>query len=143
MRLEVQGVPPVRYGEATTMKLKFLGIALGAALCLLAVPATKAQPSCVSVGTTAENAYGMQFYTVTNNCAIAVEGVFTTRSGGAFSFGPLSPGSTSIMQSTAHGVYRFYDCEFPKLPRITGNNGDWSTWSLPKYDSDPAHVVCQ
>ncbi|MGH9686700.1 MAG: hypothetical protein ACRD5K_06375 [Candidatus Acidiferrales bacterium] len=124
------------------MRLEFLGIALSAAMCLFAVPAAKAQPGCVSVGTTVENAYGMQFYTVTNNCAIAVEGVFTTKGGGSYSFGPLSPGATSIMQSTATGVFRHYDCEFPKLPRTAGI-GDWASWTLPRYDSNPAHVVCQ
>jgi hypothetical protein len=124
------------------MRLKIPGIVLGAALCLLAAPASKAQPSCVSVGITSQNAYGIQYYTVTNDCAIAVEGVFTTKAGGSYSFGPLAPRETSVMQATDTGVYRHYDCGFPKLPRSINGFGDWDG-NLPNYNSDPAEVVCQ
>lgn len=125
------------------MKLKFFGIALAAALCLLVAPRAKAQPSCVSVGTTKGPVFETQFYTVTNDCAVAIEGVFITKSGGAFSFGPLASGETSQLQSTETGPYRLYVCDFPRLPRITVDIDGWANWNLPAFGSDPSRVACQ
>jgi len=125
------------------MRPKLLGIALAAALCLLAVPGAKAHPSCISVGATSGGFAALQFYTVTNHCAYAVEGVFTTKFGGSYSFGPLAAGETSMVQSTATGVYHVYVCEFPKLPRIAISTSRWAIWGLPSYNSDSARVACQ
>jgi hypothetical protein len=125
------------------MRLKLVGIAFAAALCLFAARGAKAQPSCVSVGTIPDGTSGIPFYTVTNHCAYAVEGVFTTRFGGSYSFGPLAAGETSIVQSTATGVYHTYVCAFPKLPRIAISTNRWAIWGLPSYNSDSARVACQ
>jgi hypothetical protein len=125
------------------VKRRIFGIVFGAALCLFAVPRAKAQPSCLSVGATAVDSSGFQFYTVTNHCSTAIEGVFATKSGGSYSFGPLASGESSILQATATGPYRYYVCQFPRLSRISVNVGQWASWKLPGYGSDPSLVSCR
>lgn len=125
------------------MKLSLPGILLGAVLCLLATPGARAQSACISVTTTGATLSGTERYVVTNNCAYAVEGLFTTKLGGSFSFGPLVRGQRSLLQSTATGAYRVYVCDFPRLPRITDISGSWINRLLPNFASDPARVSCQ
>jgi hypothetical protein len=125
------------------MKRKAFGIAFSVVLCLFAAPKAKAQPSCVAVRTTEIDATGIPSYAVTNHCTFAVEGVFATKLGGSYSFGPLGSGDTSVLQSTSTGPYRLYVCEFPKLSRIALNQGNWTIWKLPGYDSDFSLVSCQ
>jgi len=107
------------------------------------MPGARAQSACVSVTTTGETLSGTERYVATNNCAYAVEGVFTTRLGGSFSFGPLTHGQRSLLQSTATGAYRIYVCSFPRLPRTAAISNGWINRLLPSFASDPARVSCQ
>jgi len=125
------------------VKLSLPGILLATVLCLLAVPGARAQSACISVTTTGATLSSTERYVVTNSCTYAVEGLFTTKLGGSFSFGPLARGQRSILQSTATGAYRVYVCGFPRLPRITEINGSWLNRLLPNFSSDPARVSCQ
>lgn len=125
------------------MKLKLAATLLASVLCLLTIPAARAQSACVSVSTTGPALSGTERYVLTNNCAYAVEGVFTTKLGGSFSFGPLARGQRSLLQSTATGAYRVYVCDFPKLPRIAAISNGWLNRQLPSFASDPSSVSCQ
>jgi hypothetical protein len=125
------------------VKLSLSGILLAAVLCVAAVPGARAQSACVSVGTTGATLSATQRYVVANKCPFAIEGVFTTKLGGSFSFGPLEQGQTSLLQSTATGAYRLYVCGFPRLPRVTEISGNWLNRLLPNFASDPSRVSCQ
>ena len=125
------------------MRPKLFGIAIFAGLCLFATPGAKAQPSCILVGQTPLTASVVQYYTITNHCAFPIEGVFSTRSGGSYSFGPLTAGESSLLQSTATGAYHLYVCSFPKLPRVESGPRNWPTLALPTFSSDQSRVACE
>jgi hypothetical protein len=125
------------------VKPSLLGILLAAVVCLFAVPGARAQAACVSVTTTGPTLSGTERYMVTNDCTRAVEGVFTTKLGGSFSFGPLARGQKSLLQSTATGAYRVYVCQFPGLPRIADVSNGWIDRQLPSFASDSSRVSCQ